>query len=284
MLRRIVVPLDGSVLAEQALAYAVEISIPTGARLLLLRAVYTHTLAGVDPRERKEGAIIEATEYLEHVAVALGERGYTCQTVVPYGHPAECIVEEARLASADLIVMTTHGRTGPGRMLFGSVAQEVVSRSTVPVLVTRGWLPTQRRPCLPDRPVVIVPLDGSEFAETAIQPAITLTEDLGGDLLLLRAVAGAAFEGAAREYLDCTAARLLDTHPDLNVTAEIRVGTPAQAIEDAYRQNEAALVFMSTHAHGGIVRTVAGSIAGEVLSGGRAPVVLVRPDSHPARA
>src|ERR1051325_3592825 len=114
MLKKILVPLDGSVLAEQALAYAEELSLPTGATLLLVRTAYSHTLPGVDSRERKDGAIAEATEYLAGTAAALTIRGYDCETLVPYGHPADSIVEEARLSGADLIAMTTHGRTGPG--------------------------------------------------------------------------------------------------------------------------------------------------------------------------
>src|SRR5437867_11180116 len=88
--RRFLFQLDGSALAEQALSYAAELSVPTGATLLLVRPAYSHTLPGVDPRERKEGALGEAEEYLAQTAAALVERGYTCQTVVPYGHPAEC--------------------------------------------------------------------------------------------------------------------------------------------------------------------------------------------------
>jgi nucleotide-binding universal stress UspA family protein len=71
MLQKMLVPLDGSALAEQALNYATELSIPTGATLLLVRAAYSHALPGVDPREQKHGAPGEA------------ERGYACDTVVP---------------------------------------------------------------------------------------------------------------------------------------------------------------------------------------------------------
>src|SRR5690242_10793785 len=103
MLKKILVPLDGSPLAEQAISYAAELSVPTGASLLLVRAAYSHTLPGVDPRERKEGAIQEAEEYLSETAAALVERGYPCEVAVPYGHPAESIVEQARLAQVDLV-------------------------------------------------------------------------------------------------------------------------------------------------------------------------------------
>src|SRR5215471_20441227 len=108
MLKNILVPLDGSALAEQSLAYAADVSVPTAATLLLVRAAYSHALPGMDAREHKDGAIGEANAYLEQTAAALTARGYTCKTLVPYGHPAESIIEESRLGQADLIAMTTH--------------------------------------------------------------------------------------------------------------------------------------------------------------------------------
>jgi nucleotide-binding universal stress UspA family protein len=64
------------------------------------------------------------------------------------------------------------------------------------------------------------------------------------------------------------------------VLTEVRTGNPAQAIEDAFCQNGASLVFMATHGRGGILRTITGSVAGAVIKDGRAPVVLIRPIAH----
>lgn len=280
MLKKILVPLDGSALAENAVGYAAELSVPTGAKLMLARVAYSHTLAGVDPRERQQGAVAEAEEYLAQTAAALVARGYACETCVPYGHAAESIVEQARLNRVDLIVMTTHGRTGPGRVLFGSVAESVVASATVPVLVTRAWLPPQRLPFLADQPVFIVPLDGSAFAESAIEPAVGLADDVGAAVLLMRGVEAHTLESDALDYLQSVDARLADQYPDLTVLTEVRTGNPAQTIEDAFRQNGASLVFMATHGHGGIVRSITGSVAGEVIKDGCAPVVLIRPVAH----
>lgn len=281
MLKKILVPLDGSALAEQALGYAAELSVPTAAKLVLTRVAYSHTLAGVDPRERQQGAIAEAEEYLAQTAAALIARGYACETCVPYGgNAAESIVDEARTTKVDLIVMTTHGRTGPGRVLFGSVAESVVAKATVPVLVTRAWLPPQRLPFLPDQPVFIVPLDGSAFAESAIEPAASLADDLGAALLLMRGVQEHSSESEALDYLQSVEARLANDYPDLTVLTEVRTAHPAHAVEEAFRQNGASLVFMATHGRGGILRSLTGSVAGEVIKDGRAPVVLVRPVAH----
>ncbi len=147
MLNKILVPLDGSGLAERAFTYATALATASGAELVLLRAATAHTLPGVDPRERQAGAIQEAESYLEQAANRVREWGFICETVVPHGHPKECIVDQARTRHADLIVMTTHARTGPGRWIFGSVAESVVASSPVTLPTKARFAPL--RPCVP---------------------------------------------------------------------------------------------------------------------------------------
>jgi nucleotide-binding universal stress UspA family protein len=279
MLKKILVPLDGSTLAEQALKFAVDLSIPTGAVLVLMRAAYSHTLPGVDAREREAGAIQEAQDYLTQTADALTERGYECQTLVPFGHPAECIVEQARLDNVDLIVMSTHGRTGPGRWIFGSVAESVVSKSPVPVLVTRAMLPFHREPFLPEEPRLVVPLDGSAFAESALAPAIVLADDLGGTLILVRGEADNEYIGDAHDYLVEAQARLCAELPPESVRLHVSTASAADAIDAAVSQFGASVVVMSTHGRGGVMRAVAGSVASEVVRRGQAPVILIHPST-----
>jgi nucleotide-binding universal stress UspA family protein len=91
MLKKILVPLDGSELAERALTYAAVLAEPTRAQLLLVRAAVSHTLAGVDPRERQLGAVQEAESHLQQVATQLRERGFACEIVVRCGHAAESV-------------------------------------------------------------------------------------------------------------------------------------------------------------------------------------------------
>src|SRR5215510_8720752 len=102
MLHRILVPLDGSHLAERALTYATTLAVKTGAELVLLRAVYSRTMPGVDPRERQQGAIDAAQEYLDLVTTQVAATsGCAVQGVVRFGHPAECITESARTRQVD---------------------------------------------------------------------------------------------------------------------------------------------------------------------------------------
>jgi nucleotide-binding universal stress UspA family protein len=277
MLNTILVPLDGSELAERALTYATALSTRTGAGITLLRAAMSHTLAGVDPRERKQGAIQEAEQYLERVAMPLRARGFRCETRVPYGHAADCIAEEGRLDNSDLIVMASHGRSGPGRWILGSVTASVVASSVVPVLVQRGWHPLFGEPFPNRESKLIVPLDGSTFAETALGIAADLGTDLGGGLVLVRVEGDPLGIPAASEYLGRVQARLAETHAGLTVDIDVRVGERAQGLEQAVALCEAALVVMSTHGRGGARRAILGSVADKFMQQGDVPVVLVRP-------
>jgi nucleotide-binding universal stress UspA family protein len=195
MLRTILVPLDGSRLAERALEYATAIAVPTGARLILMRAV------------AETEAWHAAERYLNDTAFGLRERGFDCFIATPVGSAADWIVAEAESREVDLVAMSTHGRTGPGRWLFGSIAESVVASSPVPVLVERAWQRIRREPRLTERPTLLVPLDGSAFAESALEPAGRLANDLGGELVLLRVEARATDVlrdefGRTIEYLD----------------------------------------------------------------------------------
>jgi len=134
----VIVPLDGSRTAEGALARATGIARSTGARLILLRAVQAHSFPGADPIPAQVSAVREAEEYLASVAERLGALGVTeIKRSVWYGPPAAAIVEAARFNHADMIVMTTHGRTGVGRLVMGSVTESVLRGTAVPILVVR---------------------------------------------------------------------------------------------------------------------------------------------------
>ena len=137
-LQKILVPLDGSALAEAALPQALEIAESSGANLLLIRAAEAHTLPGVDPTEAQIKVVQEAEGYLAQVRDRLAAQGRKeVETSVWYGPAAYAIVEAARLNKVDLIAMTTHGRSGLGRLILGSVAESVLRGTTTPILLIR---------------------------------------------------------------------------------------------------------------------------------------------------
>ena len=142
MYKRVVVPLDGSPLAEGMLRFVVDIAGPLDLEVVLLRVIR------VLPRPVTEGvrsSVLEnveyspadALEYLDPLAAELRRRGIRVQTKVRRGEPVEEIVDCAREVDADLIAMTTHGRSGLGRWLFGSVAEAVLREAEIPVFLMR---------------------------------------------------------------------------------------------------------------------------------------------------
>lgn len=138
-LTKILVPLDGSALAEAALPRALELAQDSGAKVELLRAVEASTLPGVDPTEAQIKVVQEGETYLADVAARLRAGGVQAvETSVWYGPAAYAIVEAGQLHKADLIVMTTHGRSGLGRFILGSVAESVLRGTTVPIFLIRA--------------------------------------------------------------------------------------------------------------------------------------------------
>ncbi len=136
---KLLVPLDGSGLAEQALTKALEVAESGKTTLLLLRAAEASAWPGVDPTDEQVRVVHEAEEYLNAVQERLADKGIRkVETSVWYGRPAAAIVEAARVGGADLIVMTTHGRSGLGRLILGSVAEAVLRGTSTPIMLLRA--------------------------------------------------------------------------------------------------------------------------------------------------
>lgn len=142
--RRILLPLDGSKLGEAAMPWAEEMAARVKAELLLLRVERTAPqlawAAEIALYQRDDRAILEAEAkaYLSRVAADLKQKGIPVSYRVLFGLPAEGIVDYARDNAVDLIAMSTHGRAGLGRWVFGSVAHKVIQAAGVPVLLVRG--------------------------------------------------------------------------------------------------------------------------------------------------
>jgi nucleotide-binding universal stress UspA family protein len=143
MYKRVLLPLDGSPLAEQALPHAIAQAECFGAQLVLLRVVEpilpTETVVPREAIRRAEEKTRALTqEYLERIAAQARERDIPVQTVTIEGFPRLQIVQFAEANRIDLIVICTRGRSGLSRWLMGSVADRVVRGASVPVLLVRA--------------------------------------------------------------------------------------------------------------------------------------------------
>lgn len=150
MYRRVLVPLDGSELAEAILPFAEQVAGPLDAEVILVRVVEPVSaaeavaLAGVVAPDTFAVREIEAKRYLHEVERRLSKKGLRVRTRIALGPPAEAILGAVQTSGVDLVAMTTHGRSGLGRALFGSVAESVLRASPVPVLLVRT--PAKRNP------------------------------------------------------------------------------------------------------------------------------------------
>jgi nucleotide-binding universal stress UspA family protein len=141
MYKRVLVPLDGSALAEQALPHAVAIAERFQAELILLRVLAPlprpPTAIPAVLQKAEEATMKFAREYLERLAVDVQERDVNVQKATTVGRPHLQIIQYAETNKVDLIVMSTRGQSGLSRWLMGSVADRVVRGAGVPVLLVR---------------------------------------------------------------------------------------------------------------------------------------------------
>lgn len=133
MYRRILVPLDGSPLAEAILAHALELARGCGAQLVLLRVACAPIVPGSERVDAQMAAIQRAEDYVETMAKALQDQGVKVDAKVRYGDPVDEILDRVTRGHIDLVALATHGRTGLTRLVLGGVAQRVLRSTSVPV-------------------------------------------------------------------------------------------------------------------------------------------------------
>lgn len=299
-IRRILVPLDGSELAEQAIPEAVALT-ANSAEIVLFQAVVKvepeRDLLGHVEHDRSEVAQREKDLCLRD----LQEIGRKWAAILPgtpryevgVGEPAAAIVDAAQRLSCDFIVAASHGRGAVARLAFGSVADTLVRTATVPVLIVRAK-DAAREIAVPEFGRVIVPYDGSELAAGAFPVAIALAKRLNAGVLLVHAVSSTAvppmalpmepfysaeiydeviseLETKAASSLEIAAAKIKAS--GVPVSQAVLRGTPVNAIAEIAQSDD--LIVMTSHGRTGFERWLLGSIAEKLVREGPVPVVLV---------
>jgi nucleotide-binding universal stress UspA family protein len=286
---RILVPLDGSELSELALPAALSLArklhvpielvtvidkapAPVALDGALRRAPGRAATTQLEAPADEQAAGYEA-QYLKATAAAIKRDGVAVGTTIAVGDPASEILKRAREARADLIVMATRGRSGMVRGLLGSVTDRVVLGASIPVLAVRAELPA---PILEQEiSRVIVPLDGSELAETALKHATAVAAAFHAELTLIRVIGGLGSGGERDEavrYLSWAVQRLV---PTLSRVLKVASGDPrAEIVSEA---GAGAMIVISTRGASGFSRWLRGSVADGVLRTAAVPTMLVPP-------
>ena len=290
--RSILVPLDGSALAEHALALASSLAPHFGSALHVVHVhrapvadeLTVYGVAGEAARAAAEQYVLTAAERLR-----TAHKGQVSGTVLD-GSPASAIVDYAASAGVDLIVMSSHGRTGASRFWLGSVADAVMRTTTVP-LVRAGDEKTG--PGRFER--ILVPLDGSSLAELVIPHAIALARLNAGHVHLLRieqragdlrmSVWGLAASEPddlptrlerADHYLHSVVGQSQSGWPPATVSTEARGGhRVGETIAQVAVERDSDLIAMTTHGRGAS-RLLLGSVADKVIRGTSCNVLLLR--------
>jgi nucleotide-binding universal stress UspA family protein len=288
-LARVLVPLDGSTLAEAILPVVAQLARDHQAEVVLLEV-----MEGQGSQETELEAVQQAGRYLERAAAYLRSRGVgRVEVRIWYGEADQAIPNAATREQASIIAMSTHGRSGLDWVRFGSVAERVVRRAPVPVLLVRG------NPAWDDGGIarILIPLDRSEASEAVIPIVACLAGpfDLGIQLLHVvepkpergRGASGTSTaESEAEAYLGEVAARLEARGLRVGVTAQ--VGSPAEVIPAVATETQCGLIAMSTHGRSGLGRLFMGSVAERVVRAVTVPVLMWKPpaggrETRPAR-
>ncbi|MCC7359520.1 MAG: universal stress protein [Anaerolineales bacterium] len=298
MFNEIVVPLDGSPLAERALppARALAQHIQTPLRLVsvaVARQMLVPDEVGFGvlyPDQSLVQARGEAANYLANLLAATPAGAPRQLTDLREGDVAGEIVDAARQAAAGLIVMSSHGYSGFKRWLLGSIAEKVLYAAPCPVWVVRTPEPPQH---------LLVTLDGSQLAEEVLLPALTVARCFGAKLTLLRVISEISgpdiqaldtYErGLGRRFVDQSydeaagyLALVAENHTtrDLRLDTAVRSGPAAEVILEYAETQSVDLVAMTTHGRTGLRRWVYGSVTHKVLD--QLPLSMLVARSHGA--
>jgi nucleotide-binding universal stress UspA family protein len=300
MFNKVLVPLDGSELAERSLDPALLVSRRSGGKVILLSvpifrmvlAPGTVGLGQVLPDDSLDLVSRDQTEaYLERIKEARQEPDLAIQTVVMEGDVAGNIVDLAANEEVDLIIMTTHGYSGFTRWMMGSITERVLRHAPCPVLVIRcAGVPVH----------VAITLDGSLLAEQALGPGLELARLFGARATLFRVdddselgriekgMLDMASPGLSREVAQGAGAlhyleNIASAHRSRNLQIETAVaeGPPARVILEFVEENQVDLLVMATHGRSGIRRWVYGSVTEKCLHNTACAMLVVRPPADP---
>jgi nucleotide-binding universal stress UspA family protein len=291
----VLIPLDGSPLAEHSLRFLPGLMQLGDVALHLLSVVdeteEIHDLTSAEVVERERNVL---TTYLDQTAAGVKElHGLNAAVEAQVGVPGDVIQKRVDALRPDLLVISTHGRSGLSRWRHGSVAARLMHGATCPLLIVGpkaaepgDW---RRGETVASFDSILVPLDGSERAEQALTTAAAMAQQFGSRLHLVRAVRPRAagdpmaaggnadlinqMEQGAANYLEKVRARL---HAGGDVVTAVRLGTAATELEEYISSEKIDLVVMTSHGRSGLVRAALGSVTDRLAGNGTAPVLVVR--------
>jgi nucleotide-binding universal stress UspA family protein len=287
--QKILVPLDGSDLAEKALPYTKAIAKLKNSEVILFAVSIT-------PEGYRRDRLLKS--YLDVNAKELDSQGIQVTTTVAYGEVAEEIIEFADKNKVDLIIISTHGYSGIKRWMLGSITQKVLYGTCAPVLLIKSKSPQIAKI---DFKKIMIPLDGSPFSETTFPYIEELAKGTETEILLLQVSESpvvpsyglrpinptwekyrddlwSELQKQAGEYLEKIKTNL--ENKGLQVKTQVakeEIGEVAQSIMQIAQKEEIDLIVMAAHGRTGVSRWVYGSVANRIVQESAEPILLIRP-------
>ena len=293
MYERILVPLDGSPMAEQVLPYVSALGKAFGSSVTLYRAFDPVDESLSDPAhgvyiDRLASAFRNtALDYLGRVKSSMTELGDSVTTSAHEGAAASLIVNEAANDPNTLIAMSTHGRSGITRWVLGSVADKVLRAACNSLMIIRarpqeGFSPglvatrSERWSTSVQIDTLVVPVDGSPMAEEVLPHVTAMSKAIGAKVSLVRVATSQDGQAEAREYLDQVSERLGQEGVS-SVEGQVLSGEPAGALLDMLQSSPNTMVtMMTTRGRSGLERWVLGSVSERVVRYSGTPVLIDR--------
>jgi nucleotide-binding universal stress UspA family protein len=294
-LKNILIPLDGSQLAETVLPLAAYLAEMNHARLVLFHIIEQNPPDMVHG-ERHLKNQQEASAYLTKVAQSL-PKGVTIDQHVHSSAEkdvAQSIVDHSNELGVDLVVMCAHGQSGLQKRIFGNIAQQVLSMGNVPVLLLSPEKELAEESC--QCQTILVPLDGDPEHEAGLDMAVELSQSCQAKIhlvmvvheistlpgedaasaVLLPSAASALLDIECEEgelYLVEIIGKLLDKH--IQVTGEVCRGDPAKEIIRSARDNQVDMIVLGTHSKSAMDAFWSGSVTPKIATQTHLPLLLV---------
>ena len=296
MIDRILVPLDGSRVAEQILPHLRRLLYRRDAEVILVRAsVPMMTASGLDGVVVADALRDASLDYLRQIQSGLEEQGVRVRSVVRVGSAAGVILDVADDEKATMVAMATHGETGLKRLLVGSVARKVIEESAVPILVVRPFWSYELLPSRADRedlrPMrnILLPLDGTDDKSVLIPPLAELARLFEARVVLLDlkepthpADEHSGTSGIAGEDLLPGFVRTFQEH-GISTVSVVGKGDPVREILETARSLETDLIALTSHARSGFLSFFSSSVTEKVLHDSTCPLLVVRSEAPVAQ-
>ena len=302
MYKVIMVPTDGSGFDREAIRVALRVAERSSAKVRLVRVLESDSFFGTTPeahwtpQSAEIGRSERTTALSELYALAAECRSEFKPdiTVDLHGGPvADVLQGYARRHDVDLIVMSTHGRTGVSRLSLGSVTDSLIRHTSIPVLVVKAPESYLNPHVEHAFRKIVVPLDGSTLAEQVLPRVLTLAKIDDAEVSLLQVLIPRSYSqkempdtdlpwwdkdvSLAQAYLFRIASRL--RRNGLIVTTDIVIGEDAaHAIGDFASREKADIIAIATHGRGGLARMLRGSVADAIMHSGKMSMLVLKPD------